>query len=784
MRLRESLSIAILMGALAAQSFGAVEYWDVNGSVTGAGGVNGAPAGTWDTSGGINNWNLSSTGTGSQVAWTAGSDAVFAAGTNATGSYNVSLLGNPSLASLTVEEGSPTIVSGGSGSTTLDFGSVSAAPINIGSGATLTENASTVFAGTGGLVKTGTGTLFLRGTNTFTKSGTGSQAYLTISNGIVDFTSDANLGAALPSFDAAALTMNGGTLQYIGGGDFQIPSNRGITIGANGGTFRTNARLTLPAVVGAGTIATSSFGRVIMQNAPSSFSGKYAVNAGTLQATDDSNFGVLSSSPSADYFTLNGGILRMDSSTAVRTINANRGITLGAGGGGLIGPIYGFTYDGIISGTAGGKLSIKLSDAITDNNTGGLVALRGASTYDGPTELLGGTLQVNSLANGGISSPIGKSSAAASNLLLDYGVFQYVGTGGSTDRSFTLAPGSVTVNASGVNNAAIAFTSNASIVMAGTGSHGLNLEGTSTGDNVMGLAIGDQGTNKTTVFKQGTGTWVLTNTANSYTNNTAVNEGRLKLGASGVIPDASIITIFSTGGVFDLNGFDETVKSIEGGSGSVALGSNTLTFANPNGETYSNPITGAGGRIIKAGSGKLTLSGTNTYTGDTVVQNGDLSISKAYLAIGSDVRLSTGSTFELNFAGNDTIHSLYIDGVSVAPGTWGGLTSTATHKSALIAGTGVLFVGTGILGDFNNSGVVDAADYIVWRNNLGTSNTLANSGGLGTPVGQAQYNLWRSHFGATAGSGSGMLDAVAVPEPTALVQIAMVVAALLFRRRN
>ena len=62
-----------------------------------------------------------------------------------------------------------------------------------------------------------------------------------------------------------------------------------------------------------------------------------------------------------------------------------------------------------------------------------------------------------------------------------------------------------------------------------------------------------------------------------------------------------------------------------------------------------------------------------------------------------------------------------------------------------------------IPGDFNLNGVVDAADYIVWRK------------GLGTAYMQSDYGVWRSHFGQTAGSGSGASANVVIPEPTTLV---------------
>ncbi|HEX2475754.1 MAG TPA: hypothetical protein VHK01_13465 [Lacipirellulaceae bacterium] len=60
----------------------------------------------------------------------------------------------------------------------------------------------------------------------------------------------------------------------------------------------------------------------------------------------------------------------------------------------------------------------------------------------------------------------------------------------------------------------------------------------------------------------------------------------------------------------------------------------------------------------------------------------------------------------------------------------------------------------GVPGDFNDDDHVDAADYVVWRKNNGTNNTLPNDNDLGTPIGPAHYNLWRQNFGNTTGAGS------------------------------
>lgn len=70
------------------------------------------------------------------------------------------------------------------------------------------------------------------------------------------------------------------------------------------------------------------------------------------------------------------------------------------------------------------------------------------------------------------------------------------------------------------------------------------------------------------------------------------------------------------------------------------------------------------------------------------------------------------------------------------------------------------------VGDFNQNGKVDGADYVMWRKNVGSAAALPNDNGTVLPVGVDHYNLWRANFGNGAGSGAGELSGAAVPEPT------------------
>lgn len=71
----------------------------------------------------------------------------------------------------------------------------------------------------------------------------------------------------------------------------------------------------------------------------------------------------------------------------------------------------------------------------------------------------------------------------------------------------------------------------------------------------------------------------------------------------------------------------------------------------------------------------------------------------------------------------------------------------------------------GVVGDYNYDSLVNAADYVVWRNTMGQTGTgLAADGNDNQEVDAGDYDAWRTHFGQTAGSGAAQ---TAVPEPAA-----------------
>ncbi len=202
-----------------------------------------------------------------------------------------------------------------------------------------------------------------------------------------------------------------------------------------------------------------------------------------------------------------------------------------------------------------------------------------------------------------------------------------------------------------------------------------------------------------------------------------------------------------------------------------------------------------------------SVSGAGTFTGTgTVNFEGDLTPGNSAAAVNfaGDVVLGPESTLNIELGG--TAAGTQYDQINVA----GDLTLDGTLEVSLINGftptAGQTFdflngstlagafssvvlpdlpglvwntsqLAAGMLsmafpGDFNHDGAVDAADYVVWRK---------NADGIYT---QNDFNIWRSHFGQTAGSGSGATLNAAIPEPATQVLLVFAAVGICLRRRH
>lgn len=84
---------------------------------------------------------------------------------------------------------------------------------------------------------------------------------------------------------------------------------------------------------------------------------------------------------------------------------------------------------------------------------------------------------------------------------------------------------------------------------------------------------------------------------------------------------------------------------------------------------------------------------------------------------------------------------------------------------------------TTLTGDYNGNGIVDAADYTIWRDNLGSTTNLDADGDNSGTVDANDYIVWKNNFGSTAAAGSLAAGSSAVPEPSSIALVLVMLVA-------
>ncbi|MCX5678636.1 MAG: autotransporter-associated beta strand repeat-containing protein [Candidatus Omnitrophica bacterium] len=556
--------------------------------------------------------------------------------------------------------------------------------LTVGGAGNVTFTAAAI-AGAGTTVtKDGAGTLTYSAANTYT-------GLTTINAGTLAY------GAGVDAI-VGDVTVSGGTLDIAGRSDTvgAVTLTSGTITGTTGvltGTSYTLESGTVNAILGgAGVALTKNTAGTVILTKTNTYTGATTISAGTLQYGANN---VLSNSTAV---TINGGAT-LDLNNFLGTVGSVAGfgnITLGSGTLTTGADDTSTTFSGVISG----------SGDLTKSGTGTLT-LSGANTYTGVTTISAGTLSINTLANvsGGASSLGAPTTSLNGTIALGAtGILQYTGSGHSSDRVINLTADGGTIDASG---------SGTLTLTGGVTGNKFNLVLTGNG---AGVESGVIKTTSGTLTKNGIGTWTLSG-ANTYTGATTVNAGTLKAGVasvantSGAFGKNSAVTMADVASaILDITGFNTQIGSITGGGaagGNVTLGAATLTVGGDNTSpaAYAGVISGAGA-ITKIGTGTFTLSGANTYTGKTSIQNGILSatsinsVGGAASSLGMPTTVSNG-TIDLG-ATNTTGQLTY---------TGGAATSDRVINLAGTTGDGVIDQsGTGLLkftSDFTATGAGD-----------------------------------------------------------------------------
>ena len=515
-------------------------------------------------------------------------------------------------------------------------------------------------SGAGALTKANTGFVTLSGSNSYSggtilNSGTlninSSSAIGTGTFTINGGTFDNTTGAAITLTTNNAqdwnsnFTFTGTRSLDMGTGAVSLGSTssdttRTVTVGGNtltiGGVISNGATTTGLTKAGAGTLLLSG---------ANTYTGGTTITAGTLQLSGAGTLGSTTGS-----LTVNGGTLNLNGTTqTVGALNGSGGSILNNSGTSTL-----TVGNGDASGSYSGTLAAGTGTlALTKTGTGTL-ALSGNNTYTGTTTISGGILNIQS--NTALGSATGGTTVASgATLQLQHATGLSVG-GEALNLSGTGALGQsgALVNVSGANSYAGLITLGASSVIsvdsgslsltnAGTiGGSGFDVTLTGAGSGTLASIIG---TGSGSLTKSGTGTWTLTG-ANTYSGTTSITAGVLNIqNASGLGATTNGTTV-SSGAALELQGSlaigaealtlngtgisgTGALRSISGTSswaGALTLGSDSSIGVDAGSLTISGAVAGSGFALSKVGGGTLTLTGTNTYTGDTTISAGTLQL--------------------------------------------------------------------------------------------------------------------------------------------------------------
>jgi autotransporter-associated beta strand protein len=536
---------------------------------------------------------------------------------------------------------------------------------------TLTMGANTVFDFTGAgnltvssaitgaynVVKdgSGTGTLILSGNNTYTGG-------LFINNGIVQMQSSNALG-------------NGGTTTIATGAALEVANN-------------------------------------VNANEPISVTGSGVSGAGAIHNVGGTN-------------TLSGAVTM----TGATTVATDTGTTLNLTGN-ITGSNYGLTLNGagtLRIGTDGttptaGVIGLG-TGGITLNSTGTTTfAGTAANTYTGTTTVNSGTLVLGKSA--GVTSVngnliIGDGAGAAGSSIVQ------VATGAGAQinpNSAVLINSDGLLNLNGQSNTVAQLNASSNTAQVTLGAGVLTIGGNSNLNSAYAGTIAGTGS----LAKAGSGDLTLSN-ANSYSGGTAINAGVITIsnntalgsGAATVTSGANLQltnsiavanalnlngtgpasngAVEATAGTNTLSGVItlQSAARLQADAGAtlnltnnVSLGAYNLNVGGNGNSTIVSPgvISGAGGSVTKDGSGSLVLSGTNTYTGATTINDGTISVS-ALANGGANSNLGASSNAAANLVLNGG--TLQYTGAAVSTdrlftlGTTAGSTIDASGSGAL-----------------------------------------------------------------------------------------------------
>ena len=437
----------------------------------------------------------------------------------------------------------------------------------------------------------------------------------------------------------------------------------------------------------------------------------------------------------------NGTLLLNGANTYSGTTTITSGTTLqvgdGTNGTAMIGNASCSTNAGSVSvsGTLQYDLNADAQQFNTFTGAGGadIVLLNNTAPYsikfDGTNSSFNGTVTIQSNTRVQLDNT---SFSNSSSIVVQSGGGLFVNFTTSYGGSLSLAGGGYSGDAHGFGALRTSFTDTfsgpitltADAVISGTGGSPLTVSG-NIGDGGNGYQL--------TVTGRNTGSVILSGT-NTYSGGTII-DGTVTLGSNSALPTNGNLTIgdavdlqflgADAPGILTMNGFSATVGALNISGAGVgneitngASTSSTLTIGGGNASGAFAGLLDDGGTgklaIVKTGSGTQSLSGANTYTGNTTLSSGELDIN-------SNTALGTG-TFIINGGSIDNTSGSAVTLTNNNAQTWGGNFS--------YGGTNDLNLGTGAV-TFSATRTITvngAANLTVAGNLSGAANALLVTG--------------------------------------------------------
>jgi fibronectin-binding autotransporter adhesin len=491
------------------------------------------------------------------------------------------------------------------------------------------------------------------------------------------------------NLETTNLDLGSGATSNTGGGAGEISQSGGIVIMDAGGTVAIDST-SIYALSGSGFLNayTEQFAGTFSQTGGSNGlasgftltnTGSYVIyNSSKLNADNIVNSGIFNQSTGSAV----GG------TTALTTSFTNNGTYLYSGG----------TFTGFLTNNPGGLVSISVaaipfSQGILDNgqlnvnSTGfnassgtypgpisgngnilfsgtGITTLTGSNAFSGSTGITNGTLvlagPVGTAGNNFGASLAGTisvgsagtlqttvASQIANNALLNVngGTVNLEGQD-QTVGSLTMTGGQIQTTGVGLGVAtgSVTLTRNSAAITGGLRSSS-NFSFNVSNNATLAVAGVISGYNATTGLML-TGGGTLSIYGSSQLSTIDIQQGILQIAEGGTFNSSNVTTTVESNGTLNLNSQILTIGDLLG-SGTVSIGTGSLTVVSTAGSSFGGTIYGSGS-LIKSGTGTLVLTGTDASSGTTTANTGVLTLASYASLSGSLITANAGATINLN----------------------------------------------------------------------------------------------------------------------------------------